>query len=118
MIISLYITINATFFRSKSCQMVCLSVTMSACSPIHSPVRSLLIATGTPASRALWAASTSAPRTWPLTPSEAGVTGSMRLSALMASQPRGYKPGEGEAEASNVTSRVSQWSAVIIFHTG
>ena len=72
--------------------MVCLSVMMLACFPIPSPVRSLSTATGTLASRASWAASTSAPRTWLLTRLEVGVTGSMRLSAPTVSQPRGYKP--------------------------
>ena len=90
--------------------MVCLSVMMLVCSPIPSPVRSLSTATGTLASRASWAASTSAPRTWRLTLLEVGVTGSMRLSAPTASQPRGYKSGKRPVM---LTSEAKEWSAVI-----
>lgn len=101
--------------KSKSCLMVCLSVMMLVCSPIPSPVRSLSTATGTLASRASWAASTSAPRTWRLTLLEVGVTGSMRLSAPTASQPRGYKSGKRPVM---LTSEAKEWSAVIYSNTG
>lgn len=96
--------------KSKLCLMVCLSVMMLVCSPIPSPVRSLSTATGTLASRASWAASTSAPRTWRLTLLEGGVTGSMRLSVPTASQPRGYKSGKRPVI---LTSEAKEWSAVI-----
>ena len=99
-------------FRSRLCLMVCLSVMMLVCSPIHSPARSLSTATGTPARRASWAASTSAPHTWLLTRSEAGVTGSMRLSAPTASQPRGYKPGKRPAVLTSEVKRSQLWVVV------
>lgn len=98
--------------RSRSCLMVCLSVMMLVCSPIHSPARSLSTATGTPARRALWVASTSAPHTWLLTRWEAGVTGSMRLSAPTASQPRGYKPGKRPAVLTSEVKRSQLWVVV------
>lgn len=94
--------------RSRLCLMVCLSVMMLVCSLIHSPVRSLSTATETLVSRPLWAASTSAPHTWHLTRSEVGVTGSMRLSAPTASQPRGYKPGRGQQQCWPPRSKRSQ----------
>jgi hypothetical protein len=45
-----------------------------------------------------------------LTLLEVGVTGSMRLSAPTASQPRGYKSGKGPVM---LTSEAKEWSAVI-----